>query len=88
METTTNGISQGDFTTLRVPSSAGVMTDILTLIGSGGGGGSGGKERTMKAVTGYARVLARWRRKGTAANGGGLLPRAEAAWSCLGGSGP
>ena len=30
---------EGDFTTLRELSSAGVMTDILTLIGSGGGGG-------------------------------------------------
>ena len=34
------GLTEGDFTALRVLSSAGVMTDILTLIGSGGGGGS------------------------------------------------
>ncbi len=36
METITTGLSQGDFTALRV-FSGGVMTDVLTLIGSGGG---------------------------------------------------
>ena len=36
MDTLTNGLSQGDFTTLRVLSN-GVMTDILALIGSDGG---------------------------------------------------
>ena len=36
MDTLTNGLSQGDFTTLRVLSN-GVMTDILALIGSVGG---------------------------------------------------
>ncbi len=36
MDTLTNGLSQGDFTTLRVLS-GGVMTDVLTLIGSVGG---------------------------------------------------
>ena len=37
METLTNGLSQGDFTLLRVLYNGG-MTDILTLIGSLGGG--------------------------------------------------
>ena len=37
MESLTNGLSQGDFTLLRVLSN-GAMTDILTLIGSGGSG--------------------------------------------------
>ena len=37
MESLTNGLSQGDFTLLRVLSN-GAMTDILTLIGSSGSG--------------------------------------------------
>ena len=35
MEAVTTGLSQGDFTLLRVLSN-GVMTDILTLVGGGG----------------------------------------------------
>ncbi len=38
METVTNGLSQGDFTLLRVLDTAtGQMTNILTLIGAAGG---------------------------------------------------
>ena len=38
MESPLTGLTQGDFTLLRVLDASGVMTDILTLIGSAGGG--------------------------------------------------
>ena len=37
MDRLTNGLSQGDFTLLRVLHN-GAMTDILTLVDGGGGG--------------------------------------------------
>ncbi len=38
MQSPLTDLTEGDFTSLRVLSSAVVMTDILTPIGSGGGG--------------------------------------------------
>ena len=42
MQAATTGLTEGDFTLLRVLSNAGVMTNILDLIAAGGGGGGGG----------------------------------------------
>ena len=40
MEQITTGLSEGDFTSLRVLDANGVMTDILVLLQNAGGGGS------------------------------------------------
>ena len=43
MQAESTGLTEGDFTLLRVLSNAGVMTNILDLIAQGGGGGGGGR---------------------------------------------
>jgi hypothetical protein len=62
VESVTNGLTQGDFTTLRVLSSAGVMTDIISLIGSSGAGGglsdvTSASSQLTVATSGSTRVL-------------------------------
>ena len=42
MQAATTGLTEGDFTLLRVLSNAGVMTNILDLIAAGGGGSGSG----------------------------------------------
>ena len=42
MQAATTGLTEGDFTLLRVLSNAAIMTNILDLIAAGGGGGGGG----------------------------------------------